>query len=88
MGVLLAFAVGYVVGARAGEEGYQDVVDAISAIRRSEEFQAFVDALRRHAGATLEQLAQRLSSDGEPLSVEDVLGRARQLIDRATSSGS
>ena len=38
MGILLAFAAGYVLGARGGSEDFDDVVQAVQAIRQSEEF--------------------------------------------------
>ncbi len=40
MGVLLAFAVGYVVGARAGAQDFDDVVRAVQELRDSEEFRS------------------------------------------------
>ena len=81
MGVLLAFAVGYVVGARAGSERYQEVADAVTAVRDSSEFQALVAALRSHAGFVLTELGQRLSPGAEdPLTVQDVLARVRSVV--------
>lgn len=78
MGVLLAFAVGYVVGARAGDEGYQEVADAVVAVRRSAEFQGLVRAVRAHAGHVLGELGRRLSPDAaDPLTVQEVLDRVR-----------
>ena len=38
MGILIAFAAGYVFGARAGSQDFDDVVQALQAIRESEEF--------------------------------------------------
>ena len=38
MVVLLAFAAGYIVGAAAGSQDFDDVVDAVKAIGRSDEF--------------------------------------------------
>ena len=49
MGILLAFAVGYVVGAQAGSEGYEEVVTSLKLVRDSEEFKALLSALRSHA---------------------------------------
>ena len=53
MGMLLVFAAGYVMGARAGGESFDDVVDAVHAIRESEEFHDLVKALRSHAAHSL-----------------------------------
>jgi hypothetical protein len=80
MGILLAFAVGYVVGARGGERGYQDVVAALRELRDSEEFSNLVDALRSHVGGTLEEVAGWLTDRDEPVTVESVLDRARRLV--------
>lgn len=81
MGLLLAFAVGYAIGARAGEQGYGEVVDALKAVRESEEFQSLLAAGRTHVGAVLSELGARLSDDdGEGLSVDAVVARARNLL--------
>ncbi|HZU80270.1 MAG TPA: hypothetical protein VE991_10175 [Acidimicrobiales bacterium] len=81
MGVLLAFAVGYVVGARAGSERYQEVVDAASAVRDSSEFQALVAALRSHASFVLTELGQRLAPGAEePVTMQEVLARVRSAV--------
>lgn len=90
MGILMAFAVGYVVGARAGEAGFREVVDALKAVRDSDEFAAFVAALRAHLGHTFGDLAARLGDDGAPLTMDDVVARVRQLVNEraATSNAS
>ena len=61
MGILLAFAAGYVLGARAGSEDFDDVVEALQAIRQSEEFHDLVQqpALPRRAHAARAGLAAR-----------------------------
>ena len=65
MAVLLAFAVGYVMGARGGSEGFDEVVRAAAAIRQSDEARGFVAAARSHLGHTLRELAFRLDEGGE-----------------------
>ena len=83
MGIVLAFAVGYVVGANAGQEGYRDVVDSARAVRDSEEFRAMLAALRSHAGATLRQLGDLLEEvPDEPFNPGRILDRVRDLMDR------
>jgi hypothetical protein len=57
VGVVLAFAVGYLVGANTGKESYDEVVDALKAVRDSDEFRGLVGAVRGHLGASLRQLA-------------------------------
>jgi hypothetical protein len=81
MGFLLAFAAGYVMGARAGSESLDEVIDAVHAIRESEEFHDLVKALRSHAAHSLRGLATMLEQGREP-SVEpgatpDLLERVR-----------
>jgi hypothetical protein len=80
MGILLAFAVGYVVGARAGNEGFNEVVDSLKAVRDSEEFHALLTAVRDHAGSTLEELATLVKQGQDTTSVSDVLARVRNLV--------
>lgn len=88
MGILLAFAVGYVVGARSGERGYRELLDSMQAVRSSEEFQSFLAALRSHLGHTLGDLAARLGDAEQPLTVDDAINRVRQLINSATAPSS
>ncbi len=81
MGILLAFAVGYVVGAQAGNEGYDEVVTSLKSVRDSEEFKGLVSALRSHASYALTEIAQRLTAESQhPGPVQEVLGRVRGLI--------
>jgi len=87
MGIVLAFAVGYAVGANAGQEGYQEVIDALRAVGRSEELQALVAAVRSHTGATLRQLGAVIEGEAdEPLNPGRLLERVRDLMGRATAT--
>lgn len=72
MPTLLAFALGYLIGARGGDKGFDDVVDALKAIRESDEMADLLVALRSHASYTLRELAGRL----EPGSGADADGFA------------
>lgn len=90
MDLLLAFLVGWAAGARGGEQGMREVVDAARELRRSEEFGALVDALRSHLAATLRTVADVVAdSDGANPSAT-VLERVARLTARnpLTSSGS
>jgi hypothetical protein len=84
MGLLLFFAAGYAVGARAGSESFDEVIDAVHAIRQSEEFHDFLKALRTHAAHSLRELATTLEKDREPsldsLSSNDLLDRVRVIV--------
>lgn len=84
MGLLLVFAAGYVMGARGGGESLDDVVDAVRAIRDSEEFHDFVKALRTHTAHSLRGLATTLENGrqregGQPVS-SDLLERVRLIV--------
>ncbi|HEX3087562.1 MAG TPA: hypothetical protein VHQ23_02840 [Ilumatobacteraceae bacterium] len=79
MGLVLFFAAGYVMGSRAGGESLDEVIDAVHAIRESDEFNDFVKALRSHAADSLRGLATMLEKDREP-SVER--GSSNDLLDR------
>lgn len=86
MGLILAFIAGYVVGARDGSEALDDVIDAAKAVAASQEFEDLIRALRSHAGHVLAELGRRLDPDsGEPLSMESVLGRARDIARRGAT---
>jgi len=85
MGFLLVFAAGYVMGARAGGESLDEVVDAVHAIRESEEFHDLVSALRSHAAHSLRGLAGMLESGRQPdgsVSTGDLLERMRVIAGR------
>ena len=57
MGVFVALAVGYVVGARTGSKDLDQVGKALKALSASEEFADVVSAVRSHLGHTLRELA-------------------------------
>ena len=89
MGKLLVFAAGYVMGARAGEESFDDVVAAVRAIRKTDEFEGLLKALQLHAASSLRGLAdlvERLGTTpgtGAPgLTPSDLLERVRTLAGR------
>ena len=84
MGIVMAFLVGYLVGANAGEEGFQELADSIRNVRQAEELGALLAAFRSHAGASLKQAAT-VVQEGPPerFNPTDVVDRVRGLIDRA-----
>lgn len=83
MGILMAFAVGYFVGARAGSERLDEVIASLKAVRESEEFLGLLDSLRTHSAHVLQELSSHLaSSDREPLPIDDIVARVRGLIAR------
>lgn len=52
MKLLVGFAVGYFVGARAGSQGFERVERAVRDVRESEEFQGFLAELQVHLRET------------------------------------
>lgn len=57
MGMFVALAVGYVIGARAGSKDLDQLTASLKALRESTEFADVVSALRAHVGHTLRELA-------------------------------
>lgn len=87
MSALFGFLVGYVVGARAGSQGFDRVEQAVRDIRDSEEFRSLLGVLREHAKDTVRILNDRLQSGGSAFpDFEDLASqaRARLLGDRDT----
>jgi hypothetical protein len=85
MGLVLVFAAGYVIGARAGSDDFDEIVRAVQAIRRSDEFHDLVAALRSHAGQTLRRLGEVVekgSREDLPAvpSTQDLVAKVRQLV--------
>jgi hypothetical protein len=80
MGTLFAFLVGWVVGARGGRQGYDDVVRAAREVLASDEVAVLKVAVRQHAVFTLTQLAEWLQSAEEGDLVDDAVGRIRRLV--------
>lgn len=87
MGTLFGFAVGYVLGARAGNPGYERLRAAWEDLRSSREFQAFIDAARTHLQGSLRIASERLGEPDQLLAEgEDLLARARSRVERVVSS--
>ena len=61
MGTLFGFAVGYILGARAGQDGFDEVVRSVRAIRESEEFRGFVSAMKDHGRHVLREVTGRVA---------------------------
>jgi hypothetical protein len=76
MGTLFGFVVGYIVGARAGSQGFEEVVDALRTVRDSEEFQALGEVVRAHVKGAAGTLGRWLT-DMETHTAEEMLERAR-----------
>jgi len=86
MGILIAFAAGYAFGAKAGSQDFDDVVEALRAIKDSDEFHDLLRSLRSHAAHSLRELAsmlERTDTDGRALSsvtTQDLVARVKTLV--------
>ena len=64
MGMFLAAAAAYIVGANAGKQNFDNVVHSLDAIRRSDEFRDLVEAVRIHVAGTLREVAGAIDQPG------------------------
>jgi hypothetical protein len=83
VGVFVAFAVGYVVGARAGSKDLDQVARALKALSASDEFADVVSAVRSHVGHTLRELAGMIEGTADEAETADLVDRVRHLFVRA-----
>lgn len=82
MSALFGFVVGYVVGARAGSEGFARLEQAWRDVRESREFRDFVQLVRTHVLGTLQTVNDRMQERGRVLPDGDELAaRARARLD-------
>src|SRR4051812_24691275 len=79
MGVVLAFLVGWVAGAKVGAQGYREVVDAARAVAESEEFAALVEVTRTHAATALRELSKLVAGETPRPEPADLLARVQQM---------
>ncbi len=75
-----------------GGQTTDEVLDALRAVKESDEVADLVAAMRHHAGFSLQALGQKLldSGDSRPGSVIDMVARVRAMVQPvdATSPGS
>lgn len=77
MGPVIGLAVGYVLGARTGDKGFDEVRRSFSALCDTDEYADLLAAVRRTAGQTLHTVASMI--EGAPgLSAGD----SADLVDR------
>jgi len=81
MGIFVALAVGYVVGAKTGSKDLDNLTKSLRALRESEEFADVVAAVRSHLGHTLREVANTLDGSGAAdRQSGDMVDRVRQLF--------
>ncbi len=84
MEALLAFYLGWTMGARSGVKGIEEINTALLSLRESEEFAALMVALRKHAGFIIHEIATRVEAaagDSDRPGAGDLLARVYELID-------
>jgi hypothetical protein len=81
VGFLLAFCAGWLTCARGGQTT-DEVVDALKAVRDSQEVADLATALRHHAGYSLKTFGERLLEPGDIKAgpVIDMLARVRSMV--------
>jgi hypothetical protein len=80
MGILLAWAVGYVVGAKGGAQDFDDVVQAVKELRESDEVRQLWSVLRSHFGKVLRSAADILEEVAGPQPAGDLVDRVRLMM--------
>ncbi len=79
MGVLLAFFVGWSVGAKAGVKGFEEVSDALKAVAKSDEFAALLSVSRGHLAAALREAGKLVSGESPLPEPMDLLERVQRM---------
>ncbi len=85
MSALFGFVVGYVVGARAGNDGFERLEQAWRDIRQSDEFRNFLELVRTHVSGSLKTVGERLEDDSGSI-LTDIEERAAAARARLTRS--
>jgi hypothetical protein len=80
----IGLAIGWVVGSRALDADFSDVVDALRAVARSEELRDLVHTVRWHASQTLRDMADMLdvaqpAPHASEVADEDLVARVTDL---------
>ena len=84
MGVVLAFLVGWTVGAKAGPTGFEEVSAAVRTVKDSEEFEALLAITRTHVARALREVSKLVSGETPAPAPADLLERVQRLTDRRT----
>jgi hypothetical protein len=83
MQTLLSFLIGYFVGAKAGSDQFDEVVESARAVAESDEFRSLLQSLRAHAAATLHSLGDLLDEAPESISGDSVVARVRRMMEQS-----
>lgn len=83
MQILLSFLIGYFVGAKAGADQFDEVVESARAVVESDEFHSLLLSLRTHAAATLRSLGDLLDETPEASTGDSVVARVRRMMEQS-----
>ncbi len=78
---LVDFVAGWALGAKAGNQGFDEVVETAKGIYESKEFHDFLGVLRSHVGHSLKELGELVTGDS-PDPGEDLPDMGRRLVQR------
>lgn len=77
------FAAGWALGAKTGNQGFDDVVGTAKGIFSSKEFQDFLAAVRSHAAFALREMGDLVDTDEKTKSPSgDLVDFVRALVER------
>jgi hypothetical protein len=86
MQILLSFLIGYFVGAKAGGDQFDEVVESARAVAQSDEFHSLLLSLRAHAAATLHSLGDLLEEPPGAITGDSVVARVRRMMEQSRAS--
>ena len=80
------FLAGWALGAKTGNQGFDEVVETTRAVFQSKEFKDLLAVVRSHAGYSLRQLGDLVAGDtAQPAA--DLLDMVRSLMGRREGGG-
>jgi hypothetical protein len=82
MGTILTFAIGYFVGLHTEKKEFDDLAQAVKALRQSDEFAGVVMAARSHLGHSMRALADAVDGGSAISSGQLRLDEEADLVSR------
>jgi hypothetical protein len=79
---LADFAAGWALGAKTGNEGFDDVICTAKGIFSSKEFQDFLAAVRSHAAFALREMGDLVDVEEHESPSGDLVDFVRALVER------
>ncbi|HEY3241643.1 MAG TPA: hypothetical protein VGL92_18930 [Acidimicrobiia bacterium] len=79
---LADFVAGWALGAKTGNEGFEDVIVTAKGIFSSKEFQDFLAAVRSHAAFALREMGDLVDTEETETPSGDLVDFVRALVER------